>query len=76
MLVLSDAPFVEIAVMESDEVIKDLRAEGKVLPLGAEWQGSRSPDWFDPKFVIQFSVSLGKKRPLTWSWIKQVGRGD
>ena len=76
MLVLADAPFVEIAVMDSDKVIDDLRAEGKVLPLGAEWQGSRSPDWFDPDFVVQYAVSPGKMRPLTWSWIKQVGHGD
>ena len=76
MLVLSDAPFVEIAVMDSDEVINDLRAEGKVLPLGAKWPGSRSPDWFDPEFVIKYSVSPGKMRPLTCSWIKQVGHGN
>ncbi|MDE0185061.1 MAG: hypothetical protein OXP71_06335 [Candidatus Poribacteria bacterium] len=75
MLVLSDAPFVEIAVMESDKVVDDVRADGKVLPLGAEWQGSRSPDWFDPDFVVPYAVSPGKKRPLTWSWIKQLGTG-
>ena len=76
MLVLSDAPFVEIAIMDSDEVINDLRADGRVLPLGAEWQGSRSPDWFDPDFAVEFSVSPGNKYPLTWSWIKQVGHRE
>lgn len=31
----------------------------------------RSPAWFDPKFVVEFSVSPVEKRPLTWGWVKQ-----
>ena len=36
----------------------------------------RSPAWFDPKFVVEFSVSPVEKRPLTWGWIKQVVQDD
>lgn len=32
----------------------------------------RSPAWFDPKFVVEYSVSPVEKRPLTWGWVKQV----
>ena len=35
---------------------------------------NRSPAWFDPDFVIEFSVSHLKKQPLTWGWIKQMER--
>ena len=37
---------------------------------------NRSPAWFDPKFVVEFSVSPVEKRALTWGWIKQIGDGD
>ena len=46
-----------------------------------EWQDlpavggeDRSPAWFDPAFVDAFSVSPAENQPLTWGWLKQVGR--
>lgn len=33
---------------------------------------NRSPAWFDPEFVVEFSVSPIGKRPMTWGWLKQV----
>ena len=36
----------------------------------------RSPAWFDPRFVVEFSVTPVEKRPLTWGWVKQVVRGN
>lgn len=37
---------------------------------------NRSPAWFDPKLVVEFSVEPVDKQVLTWGWIKQVGGDD
>ena len=37
---------------------------------------NRSPAWFDPRFVVEFSVSPVGKRALTWGWIKQIAGDD
>lgn len=34
---------------------------------------SASPAWFDPDFVVPFSVSSMDKRPLSWGWLKKAG---
>ncbi len=34
---------------------------------------SAGPAWFDPDFVVPFSVSSADKRPLSWGWLKSAG---
>ena len=34
---------------------------------------NRGPAWFDPDFVVEFSVSPAGKQPLSWGWVKQLG---
>jgi len=38
-----------------------------------EAAGDISPDWYDPDFATP--VSARGKRPFTWGWLKQLGRG-
>jgi Tol biopolymer transport system component len=33
--------------------------------------GGKEPDWFDPAFVVLFSVSFRGKLPLAWGWLKR-----
>jgi Tol biopolymer transport system component len=46
------------------------------LVLAQPGQFNRSPAWFNPDFVVEFSVSPAGKRPMTWGWLKRVRRND